>query len=428
MNDTKNQTIQEIIASLPRGKGGIPSATRFQLMGQLLERVGNPHRELANVLHIAGTNGKGSTASFLRTLLESQGYKVNSYTSPHLVGPRERIQLADGLISSSEFKAYLLDLLSIPTEIPLHFFQVITACAFLAFKNHPADFVILETGMGGRFDATNVIETPLATLLTPISLEHQEFLGETLSQIAFEKAHIAKCGVPLFSALQEDEGLACIREVTQTKGTPLYSEGQDWTYQLQPDTSILFNSPHLRDFKFSLSQCPGKHQVQNASLALATLVFLKLIPNQEAAQRTLKQVSLSGRLTALQIGEKKCWLDGAHNVAAAHCLSQFLSTQLKGKKLNVIFSMTKEEEVVSFLQHLAPHIENLLYFDQEAPYVRSSSIEKACQTLAIPGRKMTNLEDCFEFIKSNSQDSLVTGSLYLVGASLKYFGMCSVRH
>ncbi|MEO7277405.1 MAG: folylpolyglutamate synthase/dihydrofolate synthase family protein [Sphingomicrobium sp.] len=278
----------------------------------MLGRLGRPQDRLPPVFHVAGTNGKGSTVAFLRAALEAAGHSVHAYTSPHLVRFNERIRIAGRLVDDEALAALLSETIDVAGGLEPSFFEVATASALLAFARTPADAVILEVGLGGRLDATNVIDRPLVTGIASIGLDHQQYLGDTLSLIAAEKAGIAKRDVPLVSLAQPADAEAAIARITADIAAPLLLEGRDWTF----DPGLV---PAL----------PGPHQLRNANLAWAMLEAQDVIPvRREQFLAGLQSTRWPARFQKLApgpIGDTPTWIDGAHNGDAAEALAATLA-------------------------------------------------------------------------------------------------------
>ncbi|MBM3566972.1 MAG: bifunctional folylpolyglutamate synthase/dihydrofolate synthase, partial [Alphaproteobacteria bacterium] len=234
---------------------------------KLLERLGNPHLKLAPVVHVAGTNGKGSTLAFLRAGLEAAGRRVHVYTSPHLVRFNERIRVAGEIINDDDLSALLEECEHANGDDPITFFEITTAAAFLAFARAPADMVLLEVGLGGRLDATNVVPRPAACAISPVSLDHQQYLGETLALIAAEKAGILKAGIACAVAAQEPEALVAIERRAGEITAPLLLEGRDWTVEHGGDALAYRDAKGTA--RLPVPNLPGRHQAGNAGLARA---------------------------------------------------------------------------------------------------------------------------------------------------------------
>ncbi len=305
---------------------------------RLLAALGHPERSLPPVIHVAGTNGKGSVIAFLRAMLEAGGYGVHVYTSPHLVDFRERIVLAapEGGVPIPEAElARLLDQCERANAgRPITFFEITTAAALLAFARHPADVVLLEVGLGGRYDATNVIPRAAACIITPVGLDHTDFLGETLDGIAYEKAGILKPDTPAVIGLQPEPALAAITRQAARLRAPLAVAGQDFHVYEEHGRLVYSDDEGLLDLP--LPRLAGRHQLANAGLALAVLRRQRALPVPSAAlAQGLTAARWPGRLERLEAamfpaiawprGRGEIWLDGGHNPLAARAIADFLA-------------------------------------------------------------------------------------------------------
>jgi dihydrofolate synthase/folylpolyglutamate synthase len=327
----------------------------------LLDRLGNPHRQLPPVFHVAGTNGKGSTCAFLRAAIEAAGKKVHVYTSPHLVRFNERIRIAGTLIEDDLLASLLAEVLDIVGDVSPSFFEVTTAAAFLAFARHPADACIVEVGLGGRLDATNVLERPVVCGIAQLGIDHQAFLGDRIEQIAAEKAGIAKPGVPLvthhYPASQANE----IGRVVRAVGAPWLVKGGAW------DASSYRGKLHYRDeqgeLELPLPRLPGAHQATNAALAVAMLRHQQAIAVPAASLRAAMgwaewparlQRLADGRLPAALPDGSELWLDGGHNPAAARAIADFFRARLApGRPFHLILGMLANKDLRGFLEPFA---------------------------------------------------------------------------
>jgi dihydrofolate synthase/folylpolyglutamate synthase len=343
----------------------------------LLDRLGSPEKSLPPVVHVAGTNGKGSTVATMRACLEAADYRVHAYTSPHLVHFNERIRLAGSLIETE----VLLDLLD---EIerrndgtPITFFEITTAAAYLAFARTPADIVLLETGLGGRRDATNVIARPAVTAITPISMDHMAYLGTTIAQIASDKAGIVKPGVPVVVAPQPDDAMRVLEAEAETCGAPILRMGRDWHAEAQA-TGWRFSGRRWR-FDLPLSSLPGRHQIMNAGTALQCLELLEGFRiDRDAIARGLLSVDWPARLQHLTRGPLaerlpegwELWLDGAHNAGGGEALAEHLPGW-RDRPLHLVAGALNTRNPADFLKHLSPFAASL-------------------QTVAIPGEPNTH--------------------------------------
>ena len=323
---------------------------------RLLAALGEPQNKLPPVIHIAGTNGKGSTLAFLRAMLEADGKSVHAYTSPHLINFHERISLNGQPIDEPELCALLEEVSAANGGQPITFFEITTAAAFLAFSHRRADFLLLETGLGGRLDATNVIAQPALTLITPISCDHEHFLGDTLEKIAAEKAGILKKNTPAFFAPQAPAAQAVLTAHAKKIAAPCMVHGTDWTYENTEKNLDLYHS----DQTLTLPAPPlaGAHQNMNAALAALAAQHLGTPP--PALAQGITAAHWPARLQPLVLKdhpEKKIWLDGGHNPAAAHALADWLATQKekqKQKKWIVLCAMLNTKHAADFFAAFAP--------------------------------------------------------------------------
>jgi dihydrofolate synthase/folylpolyglutamate synthase len=340
----------------------------------LLEKFGNPHLHLPPVIHVAGTNGKGSSIAIMRSILEAMGLKVHAYTSPHLIRFNERIVLAGAPIDDAVLEALIDEAMALNDGGEVTFFEVTSAMAFAAFSRVDADVVLLETGLGGRLDCTNVVEAPVATLITPISMDHTEYLGDDLVSIAGEKAGIIKAGAPCVIAGQTDEGLnAGVLSVFEARaddlGSGLSMCGRDWSVE-ELDEGIRF-SIDGQVFDFPKPALPGAHQVRNAAGALAVLYGLRdrFGWDVEAIAKGLEHVRWGGRLERVTEsallegldGETELWYDGGHNDSAGAVLAVQARewATADNRALHLIVAMKGDKRPDDFLAPLLPHCSSL---------------------------------------------------------------------
>ena len=367
---------------------------------EILDRLGRPQDQLAPVFHVAGTNGKGSTVAFLRAALEAGGYEVHTFTSPHLVRFNERIRVAGRLIEDETLERLITEVLDASSGIEPSFFEVATIVAFLAFARTHADACILEVGLGGRLDATNVIERPLVTGIASLGLDHQHFLGNDIVSIAREKAAIAKRGVPLVSLAQLPEAEEAIAEVAAERGAPLLLEGRDWTLD--------------RDLKPGLA---GAHQRRNAGLARTMLTaqdrfivpaatFLDAIANTQWPAR-FQRLS-DGPLT----NGRTTWIDGAHNAAAAVALADVLADR---GPMHVVLGILANKDSDAIVAALAPHALSLTF----VPVPDHAHHDPKVLARNFGGRAAASVEEALGMLP---EPRLVAGSLYLAGEVLEANG------
>ena len=334
----------------------------------LLDRLGNPERKLPPVVHVAGTNGKGSVIAYLRAILEAAGYRVHVYTSPHLVRFHERIRLAGELIGEQT----LIDLIEECEQAnkgeQITFFEITTAAAFLAFTRTKADILLLETGLGGRSDATNLVAAPLATVLMPISMDHMQFLGNTLAKIAYEKAGIIKRGRPVIVGVQPPEAAAVFAKSAAELDAPLFRHAVEWDFAIEGDRFTYRDASG--ELKLPKPVLAGRHQFANAATAVATtrrLEGFKIEPAHLAAG--LKQAEWPARMQRLKRGPLsdmlpsgwELWLDGGHNEEAGQIIADMIGEWRKTdpKSVSLIFGMLNTKDPLAFLRHLAPVTEDL---------------------------------------------------------------------
>jgi dihydrofolate synthase/folylpolyglutamate synthase len=350
-------------AVLARLAGLYPKAIDLSLgrVKHLLDRLGNPQDHLPPVVHIAGTNGKGSTVATLRAILEAAGYRVHAYTSPHLVRFNERIRLGGQLIEDEALVGLLDEIERTNDGTPITFFEITTAAAFLAFARQPADIVLLETGLGGRRDATNVIPRPAVTAITPISMDHMNFLGDTLGAIAEDKAGIIKPGVPVVIDPQPAEAMAVLEAEVRTVGARSYRAGTEWWARAN-DTGWRFEGRRW-SFDLPLSRLPGRHQILNAGGAVACLEWLEDFRiDRDAIARGLGAVEWPARLQRLTRGPLvdqlpagwELWLDGAHNEGGGAVLGEHLS-HWTDRPTHLIVGALNTRNPADFLRPVAPH-------------------------------------------------------------------------
>jgi dihydrofolate synthase / folylpolyglutamate synthase len=332
---------------------------------RLLTALGNPHEKLPPVVHVAGTNGKGSTIATLRACLEAGRYRVHTYTSPHLVRFHERIRLAGRLIEEDVLVALLEECERVNGGKPITYFEITTVAAFLAFIRAPADIVLLETGLGGRLDATNVIRRPAVAAITPISLDHQSFLGETIGKIAGEKAGILKPDVPAVIGPQPPEAETVIEARAAEIGAPLLRWHREWRCEAA-DSSMRFSGEDWQ-LDLPLPSLLGAHQIVNAGVAIACLEQLRAFPLSPAAiANGLQRIEWPARLQRLTRGPLvammppgwELWLDGGHNPGAGAILADVVSNW-RDRPLYLIVGMLNTKDTVGFLAPLAPYAKEL---------------------------------------------------------------------
>lgn len=404
---------------------------------RLLAALDNPHQALPPVIHVAGTNGKGSVVAFLKATLEAARLKVHVFTSPHLRHFNERIVLAGARGARPIGERALRNVLKRTEKAnnghPITFFEITTAAAFLAFAEHPADVVLLETGLGGRLDATNVIANPALTVLTPISIDHTSFLGDTIEDIAFEKAGILKPGTPCVVARQPDAALEVIKERAAKTGAPLITCGEQWDAYEQHGRVVFQDGRELVDLP--LPRLTGRHQIDNAGTAIAAaraLSGFKL--SAENVAKGLTTAVWPARMERLNRGVmhellpagSEIWLDGGHNAAAGEVLANALADleDRVSRPLHLIVGMMSTKDAAGFLDHfqnLASFIATVDIPNQPNAY----TAEELCAMARHKGffaEPAATLRQALELCAREAQEPvriLITGSLYLSGHVLE---------
>jgi len=424
MADFARSTHPGVQAQLDRLEKLSPAGDRLGLerIAAVLDGLGRPQDRLPPVFHIAGTNGKGSTVAFLRAALEASGHKVHAFTSPHLVRFNERIRIAGRLIEDEPLAGLLTEVLDAGAGIEPSFFEVAAAAAFLAFARTPADACILEVGLGGRLDATNVVERPLVTAIANLALDHQQFLGDRLPGIGAEKAAIAKPGVALVTQLYPAAVAARIGEIAQDRGAAWLARGGSW------DAIVRQGKLHYRDeqgeLRLPLPRLPGRHQAMNAALAIAMLRHQdRLNVPASALTAAMGWADWPARLQHLApgplVGEREVWLDGGHNPSAARQIALHARQHFADRKpLHLIFASLATKDPAGMLepfQGIATHIHAV-----PIPEHVCFSPDDLCEIAADLGFAATPHDDVEEALAAIPADArtLIFGSLYLAGAVL----------
>lgn len=393
---------------------------------RLLDILGNPERDLPPVIHIAGTNGKGSTQAMIRAGMEAAGKSVHAYTSPHLARFHERIRLNGTLITEPALAELLAECEDRNGGEQITFFEITTAAALLAFARNPADYCLLEVGLGGRLDATNVLDKPALSVITPISIDHQQYLGETLAEIAGEKAGIIKRGVRCIVAPQQDEALEVIEKVAARLGAPLIICGQDYTCGIEDGRMVFRDEAGLLDM--ALPRLPGGHQVDNAGAALAALRALGIADN--AAEQAPANAVWPARIQRLtdhplaQMAEAagaELWLDGGHNAAAGEALARHFRTLPKAP-LHMICGMLDTKDPGEFLRHFAGLADGLTAVDipETAAAIPPATLSAASEGAGVPAGTATDVGAAMRIaLDTGAKRVLICGSLYLAGEVLR---------
>ncbi len=399
-------------------------------MTRLLDALGNPEGAMPPVIHVAGTNGKGSVVAYLEAMLRAAGYRVNSYISPHLVRFAERIRLDGAPIAEEALRASLARCEAVNGGAPITFFEITTAAAFHAFRLKPADALLLEVGLGGRLDATNVIARPALTAITPVSIDHTHYLGETLPLIAAEKAGILKPGVTGVIGRQAPEADAVIESIAGQVGAPLLRLGREWSFEREPAHLPVRDTQGAG--RYPRPGLAGAHQVENAALAV---VCARNLPGfavgEGAIGRGLTQARWPGRLQRVPwpglAGAWEFWLDGGHNAAAARALAR-TAEGWRDRPLDLVVGMLDTRPPADFLRPLAPLARRLVAvpIPDQAASARAEDICAAAGSVGVAADAAPNVAEAVARLTGEPAEPgriLVCGSLYLAGHVLATAGV-----
>ena len=390
-----------------------------------LAALGDPHLALPPVIHVAGTNGKGSTVAMIRAGLEAAGKTVHVYTSPHLARFHERIRVAGSLISEPDLTAILDEVYDANGGASITYFEITTVAALLAFARTPADYTLLEVGLGGRLDATNVVERPALTVITPVDLDHQQYLGDTLPLIAGEKAGILKRGVPVVVGHQHEQAMEVIEDRAARLGAQVIAAGQHWHVTeergrlvYQDDTGLLDLPPPV---------LPGPHQFRNAGMALAALRHLGF--GDAACEAAVTGAEWPARMQRLRSGplvtsapEAELWLDGGHNPAAGEVIAATLA-RLPDRPTHLICGMLNTKDVRGYLRPLATHADRLIAVSipGEAATLPAEETAQAAADVGMAAETADSVATALARIVADDPAArvLICGSLYLAGTILR---------
>ncbi len=396
-------------------------------MMRLLIMLGSPHKRLPPVIHVAGTNGKGSLLANLHAIFTAAGLRVHRYTSPHLVHFRERILLNGVPIEDKRLEPILRHMATILTQQPATFFEATTAAAFLAFAEQKADILLLETGLGGRLDATNVIDTPVLTAITPISFDHCEYLGHTLSAIAGEKAGILRKATACVVGKQEEEAAQVIAAAAQKLGAPLYRFGREWEWSQKSGQTVYHSSTRTLAFSPALA---GFHQLDNSAAAIACCDMLPQFSLSDAhITQGIASAVWPARLQRLASGAyasmlpsgMELWLDGGHNPAGGDVLAQWIKEQ--GKPCYLICGMSRNKDTAGYLRPLMPHVDMLyaVAIPEESQSQPPEQICMAAGSVGLQAEAFPTIEKALQTIAGHGKTPAIVcicGSLYLAGKVL----------
>lgn len=422
MNPLKSDVILERMMSLH------PKIIDLTLdrMWRLLAAVGHPNKVLPPVVHIAGTNGKGSTLAMIRAGLEGSGDTCHAYTSPHLTRFHERIRVAGDLISEPDLVALLDECLEKNGATPITYFEITTVAALLAFARAKADWTLLEVGLGGRLDATNVVEDPRICVITPIGFDHEQFLGDTVGKIAFEKAGILKPGVPCVVGQQHrSDAREVIESQAERVGAPLVVFGQDYEAREEHGRLVYQDDRGLLDLP--LPNLPGPHQVPNAGAAIATLRALG--KDDAACEAAVTRAYWPARMQRLRsgplvaaAGQAELWLDGGHNPMAGRALVAALD-RLPARPTHLIVGMLNTKDATGFLGPLAERADSLhaVTIPGVTATLTGQETAAAADTVGLTSNVSPSVEEAIADIVKGSPNAriLICGSLYLAGSILR---------
>ncbi len=409
---------------------------------RVLDRLDNPERRLPPVIHVAGTNGKGSTVAYLRAMLEAAGLAVHVYTSPHLVRINERFRLGrrgqpGRLVSDDELRAALIRCEAVNGGAPITVFEMETACAFTLFADHPADAVLLEVGLGGRLDATNVIERPAASVIAPVAIDHREFLGDTLEQIATEKAGIIKQGVPVVVAAQQEAARAAIARQAARCAAPLAIAGEQWHVHAEHGRLVYQDERGLLDL--AAPRLFGRHQFDNAGLAIAALRATDVFKIDTAAiEAGIARADWPARMQRLGAGSliassppgSEVWLDGGHNADGGRVVAAALGDleERVPRPLVLIVGMMGNKDAEGFLAHFAGLTRHLVAvtIPGEDNAMPADALADAARRHGLRVETAESVEAALRALAALAYETppriLITGSLYLAGHVLAVNG------
>jgi dihydrofolate synthase/folylpolyglutamate synthase len=406
---------------------------------RLLAALDHPERKLPPVIHVAGTNGKGSVVAFLRAMLEAAGKRVHVYTSPHLVRYNERYRLGDTgeLVTDEELAATLTECEDVNGGEPITVFEITTAVGLMLFSRHPADILLMEVGLGGRLDATNVIDHPLATIITPVSVDHTDFLGDSIEKIAAEKAGILKRGAPAIVAAQPRDALTVIERQAARVGAPLKVAGEDWTATEERGRLVYQDEAGLLDLP--PPRLYGRHQFENAGVAIAALRAIKALKIAPAAFEAgiakadwpaRMQRLGQGALAALAPPGSELWLDGGHNPDGGRAIAAVLADleERVPRPLVLIVGMMATKDCEGFLRNFTGLARRMIAVPvpNAEKGMSAEAVADAARAIGLPATSRDNLSEALEAARKLDLDPppriLITGSLYLAGEVLREYG------
>jgi len=389
----------------------------------LLKKLGDPHKSLPPTIHIAGTNGKGSTLSFIKNILKNNNYSVHTYTSPHLEKFSERININNKQVNASRLLASLKFVKKINKGRPITFFEITTAAAFVLFSKYKADFLILETGLGGRLDATNIIPKKFLSIITSIGIDHEEFLGNTLKKIATEKLGIIKNTNKVIIAKQNKELENFIFQKLK-KMNGVYYYNKDYKFKKIDKNKFFYQFQNIKR-NFSKPSLEGDHQMENASTAITAAIVLKKNNYNikiNSLGKSISNTKWPGRIEKIKYKNKIIIFDGSHNLSGVEKLNQYLKNN--NIKPNVIFGMLNNKKAFEFLSIIKKNIDILypVQIPDEKNAYAQKEIYKVSKKIKLKTVIVSNLSTINRLlINSSNKYILVTGSLYLIGKIRKKY-------
>ncbi|UNE54267.1 bifunctional folylpolyglutamate synthase/dihydrofolate synthase [Bartonella machadoae] len=403
---------------------------------RLLESLGNPHLKLAPVLHIAGTNGKGSACAICRALLESAGYRVHVYSSPHLVHWNERCRLGQKgggqLVTENQLAETIREIIKVNRQEPITIFEIFTAAAFMLFSTHPADVVILEVGLGGRFDATNVIQKPAVSLIMPIDYDHETFLGNTIAEIAFQKGGIIKPTVPVVIGKQNHQDtLSVLISIADKNKAPYSLFDQDYQSYREHGRMVFQHNQGLMDLP--LPNLIGAHQIANAGASLEAIYQAGFQLSEQAISHALQNIYWPARMQHLTHGSLvdklspniDLWLDGGHNPAAGKVVAEELTQWRKktNRPIVMIAGMLNTKDAVGYFRPLANLVDKIytIPLADSTAGICPKNLAESAQKVGLFASPQAHLQDALQKINAEHNNAIVLigGSLYLAGDILR---------
>ncbi|WP_455476070.1 bifunctional folylpolyglutamate synthase/dihydrofolate synthase [Bartonella sp. B17] len=403
---------------------------------RLLKRLGNPHLKLAPIIHVAGTNGKGSASAICRALLESGGYRVHVYSSPHLVYWNERCRLGQKgqgkFVTDSQLAEVIQQVIKVNRQEPITIFEIFTAAAFMLFSTHPADVLILEVGLGGRFDSTNVIEKPALSLIMPIDYDHENFLGKTIAQIAFQKGGIIKPTVPVVIGKQNhDETYPILTAIADKNKAPYSLFGQDYQSYTEHGRMVFQNNQGLMDLP--LPNLIGAHQIANAGAAIEAIYQAGFRLSEQAISHALQNIYWPARMQHLTHGhlvdqlspDIDLWLDGGHNPAAGKVVAAELTRWKKrsNRPIIMIASMLNTKDPVGYFHPIANLVDKVytISLTNNNISICPTILAESARKVGLSASPQASLQDALRKINSEHKKAtvLIGGSLYLAGDILR---------